>query len=57
MKAKSTQPTKTPAVCVVHLEEEGSDKEGGTESEDPKGIEGVPEEFIVHLARAVKEAH
>ena len=55
-KLKGTQPTKTPAVHVVHLEEEGSDKEGGAESEDHGGIEGVTEEFIVHLARAVKEA-
>ena len=40
---------------VAHLEEVGTDKEG-TESEDPKGIKGVTEEFIVHLARAVKDA-
>ena len=40
---------------VVHLEEEGTNKEGGTESEDTDGIEGVTEEFIVHLARAVKD--
>ena len=55
-KLKGTQCTKTPAVHEAHLEEEGSDKEGGTESEDPGGIEGVTEEFIVCLARAVKEA-
>ena len=55
-KLKGTQPTKTPAVHVAHLEEEGSDKEGGAEIEDPDGIEGVTEEFIVYLARAVKEA-
>ena len=55
-KLKGTQPTKSPAVHVVHSEEEGSDKEGGTESEDPNGIEGVTEEFIVCLARAVKDA-
>ena len=54
-KLKGTQPTRTPAVWVAHLEEEGADK-GGTESEDPNGIEGVTEEFIVHLARAVKDA-
>ena len=42
-KLKGTQPTKTPAVHVAHLEEEGSDKEGGAESEDPNGIEGVTE--------------
>ena len=31
---KSTQPTKTLAVRVVHLEEEGSDEGVGAESED-----------------------
>ena len=55
-KLKGTQPTNTPAVHVAHLEEEGSNKEGGAESEDPSGIEGVTEEFIVCLARAVKAA-
>ena len=55
-KLKGTQPTKTPAVWVAHLEEEGTDKEEGAESKDPKGIEGVTKEFMVHLARAVKDA-
>ena len=55
-KLKGIQPTENPAVRVVHLEDEGSDKEGGTESEDPDCIKGVTEEFIVHLARAVKDA-
>ena len=55
-KLKGTQPTKTPAVRAVHLEEEGSDEEAGAESEDPDGIDGVMEEFIVFLTRAVKEA-
>ena len=32
----------------MHLEEEGSKEEAGAESEDPDGIEGVTEEFIVH---------
>ena len=54
-KLKGTQPARTPAVWVVHLEEDGTDKEGA-ESEDPDGIEGMTEEFIVHLARIVKEA-
>ena len=55
-KLKGTQPTRTPAVWVVHLEEEDADKEGGAESEEPNGIEGVTEEFIVHLTMAVKYA-
>ena len=41
---------------MAHLEEEGTDKEGGAESEDPDGIEGVTEEFIVCLTKAVKAA-
>ena len=41
---------------MVHLEEDSTNKEEGTESEDPDGIKGLTEEFIVHLARAVKEA-
>ena len=41
---------------MVHLEEDGSDKEEGAESNDPDGIEGVTEEFIVCLVQAVKEA-
>ena len=55
-KLKGTQPTKTPAVWVAHLEEESANKEEGTESEDPNGIKGVTKEFIVCLARAVKDA-
>ena len=41
---------------AVHLEEEGSKKEADTVSEGPDGIDGMTEEFIVCLARAVKEA-
>ena len=54
-KLKDTQPTKTPAVRAVHLEEEGSKEEVGAKSKDPDWIEGVTEEFIVHLARVEKE--
>ena len=54
-KLKGTQPTKIPAIRVVHLEEEGSEEEADAESEDPDGIEGVTEEFIVCLARVVKD--
>ena len=56
-KLKGTQATKAPAIRAVHLGEEGSDEEADAKSEDPDGIDGVMEEFIVHLARAVKEAH
>ena len=41
---------------MVHLEEEGSGEEAGTEGKDTGGIDGMIEEFIVCLARAVKEA-
>ena len=36
-------------MLVAHLEEDNTDKEGGTESEDTDGIKGVTEEFIVPL--------
>ena len=53
---KDNQPAKTLAVWVVHLEQESADKEESTKSDDPNGIEGVMEEFIVHLVQAVKVA-
>ena len=55
-KLKGSQPTKSPSVQVAHTEEEGTKKEECVDSEDPDGIEGISEEFIVHLARAVKDA-
>ena len=55
-KLKGSQHTKTPAVWVAHLGEEDANKEECTHSEDPGGIEGITEEFIVCLARAVKDA-
>ena len=50
-KLKGTQPTRTPTVRAVHL-----DDVVGAETKDPDGISGVTEEFIVCLARVVKEA-
>ena len=55
-KINGSQPTKTPAVQVAHLEEESANKEEGIESEDPNGIQDITKEFIVHLARAVKDS-
>ena len=56
-KLKGTQPpVKTPAVHLVHLKEENTEKEEEDESKDPDGIKGVMEEFMVHLVRVVKDA-
>ena len=40
---------------MVHLEEKSTDEKEGISGEDPDGIKGMTEEFIVHLARAVKD--
>ena len=54
---KVSQPfTKKPAVCLAQLEEEGADDGEDPESNDPDGIEGVTDKFMVWLARAVKDA-
>ena len=56
-KLKGSQPfMKKPAICLAQLEEEGADNGKDPESDDPDGIEGVTEEFMVRLARAVKDA-
>ena len=55
-KLKGIQPTKTPAVQLAHLEEEAADDEEGAESKDPDGLDGMTEEFVVCLAKAVKDA-
>ena len=55
-KLKGSQPyTKKPAVCLAQLEE-GAEDGKDLESNDPDGIDGVKEEFMVWLARAVKDA-
>ena len=56
-KLKGTQPVlKTPAMHLAHLKEEIAKKYKEVENKDPNGINWVPEEFMVHLARAVKDA-
>ena len=56
-KLKGTQPAvKAPTVFLAHLEEKSAEKDEAVDSEDPDGIEGVMEKFMVHLARAVKDA-
>ena len=55
-KLKGTQPAvKTPAMCLAHLEEESAKKDEEMESEDPNSSDAVTHEFMVHLARAVKD--
>ena len=46
---------KKPTICLAQLEEEGTDDGKDPESDDPDGIKGVTEEFMVWLARAVKD--
>ena len=56
-KLRGNQPLlKKPAVPLAHLEEEDTGDDEDQESDNPGGIEGVTEEFMVHLARAVKDA-
>ena len=55
-KLKGNQPfPKKSAVWLAQLEEEDADDGEDQESDDPDGIEGVTEEFMVWLARAVKD--
>ena len=48
--------SKMPTVHLTQLEEEDADDGKDPESNDPGGIEGVMEEFMVRLARVVKDA-
>ena len=53
---KGSQPfPKKPAVHLAQLEEEDANDGEDLESDNPDGIEGVTEEFMVRLARAVKD--
>ena len=55
-KLKGSQPfPKKPAIHLEQLEEEDANDGEELESDDPDGIEGVMEEFMVQLARAVKD--
>ena len=55
-KLKGSQPyPKKPTICLVQLEEKDVDDREEPESDDPDGIEGVTEEFMVRLDRAVKD--
>ena len=56
-KLKGNQPfPKKPAICLVQLEEEDANNGKDPESDNPNGTEGVMEEFMVQLARGVKDA-
>ena len=54
-KLKGNQPlSKKPTICLAQLEEEDDGED--PESDDPGGIKGVKEEFMVQLAGVVKDA-
>ena len=56
-KLRGSQPfPKKPTIQLVQLEEEDTDNGEEPESDDPDGIKGVVEEFMVQLARVVKDA-
>ena len=55
-KLKGSQPVVTPSTWMAYLEEKSANEEEGIDGEDPDGIEGINKEFIVCLARAVKDA-
>ena len=56
-KLKGSQPfSKKPTIHLVQLEEEDANDREEPESDDPDGIKGVTEEFMVWLARAIKDA-
>ena len=56
-KLKGSQPSpKKPTIWLAQLEEEDPDDGEDPESDNPDGTEGVSEEFMVWLARAVKDA-
>ena len=56
-KLKGSQPfMKKPTIHLAQLEEEGTNDGEDPESNNPDGIEGVTKEFMVRLARAVKDA-
>ena len=42
-------------MSLAHLEEESAENDKEVESEDPNSIDGVTEEFMVHLVRAMKD--
>ena len=51
----ATSPPTAPAMHLAHLEEEGTGRDEDEGSNDSNGINGVTEEFMVHMARPVKD--
>ena len=47
--------SKMATMCLAHLEEESAERDEEVEIKDPDGIDGVTEEFMVHLTQAVKD--
>ena len=55
-KLKGNQPpSRKPTIHLAQLEAEDADDSEVLESDDPNGLEGVTEEFMVRLARVVKD--
>ena len=55
-KVKGTQlAPKTPTMHLAHMEEESAEGDKVVESKDPNCIDGVMEEFMVLLVRAMKD--
>ena len=56
-KLKGKQPvSKTAAMCLMHLEEESTEREEEDKTKNPDGINRVTEEFMVCLEQLVKDA-
>ena len=56
-KLEGSQPfPKKPAICLAQLDKEDTDDGEDPGSDDPDRIEGVTEDFMVWLAKAVKDA-
>ena len=56
-KLKGSQPfPKKPSMWLAQLDEEDADNGKDPESDDPDRIEGVTKDFMVQLARAMKDA-
>ena len=55
MKTQGQSTNHNPSARVAHLEEKSANEEEDVDGEDPDGIKVMTEEFIICLARAVKD--